>query len=100
MTIQFEWDSDKAASNRKKHGVSFELATKVFDDPYAFFSQDRVVDGEERWQCIGHVGLYTLVLVAYTYRGLEDGDEIVRIISARLATTHERRRYERECGSS
>ena len=100
MGIQFEWDAGKAASNLKKHGISFELASRVFDDPLAFFAQDRVVDGEERWQCIGHVGLYTLILVAYVYRGLEDEDEIVRIISARLATGAERRRYERECGSS
>lgn len=100
MSIQFEWDADKAASNFKKHGISFDLAIKVFDDPNAFFSQDRVVEGEERWQCIGYVGAYTLVLVAYTYRGMEDEDEIVRIISARLATSHERRRYEKECSSS
>lgn len=99
MGIQFEWDPHKAASNFKKHGLSFELASKVFDDPLAFFSQDRVVDGEERWQCIGHIGQYTLILVAYVYRGIETEDEIVRIISARLATGAERRRYERECSS-
>ena len=100
MSFLFEWDSKKAASNFKKHGISFELASRVFDDPLAFFAQDRVVDAEERWQCIGHIGLYTLILVAYVHRGFDDKDEIVRIISARLATGAERRRYERECSPS
>jgi uncharacterized DUF497 family protein len=89
--IQFEWDEDKARSNRLKHGVSFEEATRVFEDPLALTTQDRTVNGEPRWQAIGWAG--TLVLfVAYTVR--EEGmDEVVRIISARRASKKERHRY-------
>ena len=43
--MRFEWDPAKAAANRRKHGVSFETAARVFADPYALFEQDRTVDG-------------------------------------------------------
>lgn len=99
IQYEYEWDDEKAASNLKKHGISFELATRVFEDPYAIYRQDRFVDGEERWQCIGHAGKFVFVLVAYTYRGIDDAHEIVRIISAREATKHERRLYGREYSS-
>ncbi|MDR0239072.1 MAG: BrnT family toxin [Deltaproteobacteria bacterium] len=91
--MSFEWDVDKNRENFAKHGVSFELACKVFDDPLVSYLFDRIVDGEERWQAIGKVLHVPLLVVAHTWRD-QDGEEIVRIISARQASSHERRRYE------
>lgn len=48
MAIQFEWDAAKAESNRRKHGVSFETAVRVFADPLHVSEQDRIEDGEQR----------------------------------------------------
>lgn len=49
----YQWDAVKAASNLRKHGVSFEEAVEVFDDPLVEIEQDRIVDGEQRWQATG-----------------------------------------------
>jgi hypothetical protein len=90
--LRFEWDPVKARSNRRKHGVTFEEAMHVFDDPHAHFEQDRSAGGELRWQAIGLVGGVVLLLVAHTVR--EEGrDEVIRLISARRATGKERRQY-------
>jgi uncharacterized DUF497 family protein len=55
--------------------------------------QDRIVEGEQRWQTLGLIEDTIVVLVAHTYRE-ENGEEVIRIISARKATSHERRAYE------
>ena len=91
--IVFEWDDAKAASNRRKHSISFEVATQVFEDPHSLSEQDRIVDGEVRWLTIGLVEGVVVVLVVHT---VQEGmwEETVRIISARRATRKERRRYE------
>jgi uncharacterized protein len=92
--VRFEWDSVKARTNERKHGISFEDAMHVFDDPYALFEQDRSDEvGERRWQALGLAEGAAVLLVAHTVR--EEGeDELVRIISARRATRKERTRYE------
>ena len=96
MATRFEWDPVKARSNRRKHGVTFEEAMHVFDDPHAHFEQDRSAGGELRWQAIGLVGGVVLLLVAHTVR--EEGrDEVIRLISARRATGKERRQYGETC---
>jgi uncharacterized DUF497 family protein len=98
--ILFEWDAEKAKSNRRKHGIAFDDAMQVFDDPFAVAAPERIEHGELRWQTIGIVAGVVIVLVAHTVR--EEGmDEIIRIISARRATRKERARYEqsREEGS-
>jgi len=91
--ILFEWDEAKAESNHRKHGVSFDLAAEVFDDPYAVAEQDRVEDGEPRWQTIGMVEGVVVLLVGHTVQEGES-DEIIRSITARKATRKERERYE------
>ena len=91
--MKFEWDEDKNRANYAKHGVSFEIASKVFDDPLVAYLFDRIVEGEERWHAIGKVLMLPLLVVAHTWRD-QDGREVVRIISARQATSQERRRYE------
>ena len=95
MSTGFEWDAAKAAANRSKHGISFELATRVFADPLAVSRQDRVKGGEQRWQTIGLVDGVLLLLVAHTVRD-ESESEVIRIISARKATRKERRDHEQE----
>jgi uncharacterized DUF497 family protein len=92
--ILFEWDQGKARSNRRKHGITFEDAMQVFDDPFALAAQDRIEGGECRWQTIGMVEGMVIVIVAHTVE--EEGqDEIIRIISARQATRKERIRYDK-----
>lgn len=91
--MRFEWDPRKDKANREKHGIGFELAQRVFDDPNHLSLQNRHESGEERWQTLGLIGPYAILLVAHTYED-ENGEEIVRIISARKATRAERRRYD------
>lgn len=91
--MRIEWDKNKADSNLAKHGVSFETAMLVFDDPLHLSIQDRFENGEERWQTMGRVGPSVVLLVAHTYFD-DDGEEYVRIISARKATKQERKHYE------
>jgi len=94
--IWFEWDPAKAKANQRKHGVSFELAQHVFDDPDALADHDRIEGGERRWQTIGMVGGVLLLLVAHTVEFGNVEDEVIRIISARHADAKERLRYEKE----
>ena len=91
--MRFEWDAEKAESNWRKHRIRFATAVRVFDDPRVLLDQDREVDGEERWSAIGMVSGALVLAVAHTARD-QDGEEIVRIISARTATKWERRVYE------
>jgi len=91
--MKFVWDAAKNSSNQKKHRVSFETAQQVFDDPLHVSKQDRLENGEQRWQTIGLVQSVLLLLVAHTYTEI-DGREAVRIISARKADKTERRIYE------
>jgi uncharacterized DUF497 family protein len=92
--IFFEWDEGKAKSNQRKHGVSFERAKFVFQDPYALVEQDRVEGGQRRWQTLGLVEGIVLLLVAHTIVE-KDEDDLVRIISARRANRQEQLRYEK-----
>lgn len=91
--MRFEWDPGKNLLSIAKHKLSFETAKLIFQDPQIHSELERVVDGEERWQSIGYLNNVLTVLVAHTVRD-EDGEEIIRILSARKATPHERRRYE------
>ncbi|HKS32593.1 MAG TPA: BrnT family toxin [Enterobacteriaceae bacterium] len=93
MLTEFEWDENKAKSNRRKHGICFENAVLVFDDPNHLSRLERYEKGEHRWQSIGLVNGVIIILVVHTLR-YESGDEIIRIISARRADRKERSRYE------
>jgi uncharacterized protein len=86
---RFVWDSEKAASNLKKHGVSFEAACEVFFDPFLFV-EDASVPKEARDAAIGMTEDWTLLLVVHLYRE----EEVIRIISARRATAQEKGTYE------
>ena len=83
----FEWDSEKAKLNKIKHGISFKLATRVFDDENRLTRRDKEhSQDEERIQVIGKVG--NILFVVYTERG-----ERIRLISAREATPTEKEWY-------
>lgn len=92
--MRFEWDPAKEAANQRRHGVSFDEAREVFDDPLHLSVRDRrFTYFEERWITVGRTENRRLVVVANMY--FDDNDEeIVRIISAREATTHERQQHE------
>jgi len=92
MDIRFEWDRAKAETNQRKHRVSFELAMRVFFDPLALSAQNRVENGEYRWQTIGLVEDVALVVAHTVWE--DGGTQVIRIISARRAEPRERRRYE------
>ncbi len=91
--MRFIWDEKKSRRNLAKHKVSFETAMLVFDDPPAISLPERIKNGEERWQTLGLVGGIVVLLVAHTYHE-EGGEEVIRIVSARKATPHERKIYE------
>ena len=93
--MRFTWDERKNRANRRKHGVSFETAMLVFADRFVIFEQDREVDGEARWQAVGTVNEQILLLVAHTYEEHE-GEETIRIISARRAARLEEGAYYRQ----
>ncbi|MBA3440990.1 MAG: BrnT family toxin [Pyrinomonadaceae bacterium] len=92
MSLTFEWDEDKAAENLAKHGVSFSEASTVFADPLSRTIPDPLhSDEEERFVVLGMSTLQHILTVVHTFRG-----QNIRIISARQATSRERKDYERE----
>lgn len=88
--MDFSWDERKAAANLKKHGVSFGEAATVFADPLALAINDEV--HPDRTLLLGTSVRHRLLLVVHA----ELDESTIRIISARRATSHERRRYEEE----
>jgi uncharacterized DUF497 family protein len=91
--MRWTWDPRKAAANRAKHGLSFETAVLVFDDPLHASKPDPHTDGD-RWQTIGIVGPVLLLVVHTWPEESKDGELVGRIISARKATARERKAYE------
>lgn len=94
MTVQFEWDEDKAAANLAKHATSFDEASTVFNDAFSLTIYDEAHSfNEERYIDIGTSQSLRLLVVVYVVVYTERGSHI-RIISARQATTAERSYYE------
>jgi len=85
----FEWDDAKARSNLSKHGVTFEEATTVFDDPHAIDAPD--LDDFDRFVIIGVSSRSRVLFVVHAIRGKR-----VRIVSARRASAAQRRKYEED----
>jgi uncharacterized DUF497 family protein len=91
--VLFEWDKRKAKSNLGKHKVSFELAAFIFQDHSILSVLDaRFSYEEERWHSIGMIE-NIILFVSHTAGVIENGEEIIRIISAREATPREKQRY-------
>jgi len=91
MAIRFEWDESKNKSNRTKHGIWFEEAQSVFDDPLGRLFVDDAMD-EDRFILVGTSSSSSLLVIVHGYR---DQDTVIRIISARKATKRERTFYEK-----
>jgi uncharacterized protein len=101
--VRYEWDEAKNVRNQRKHaGVSFEMAALVFEDVFCLIAPDRIdpVTSEQRWHAIGAVqmepGIAAVLLVVHVYREENNGEEIIRIVSARAAEKHEFRRYQEQ----
>ena len=91
MDTQFEWDDDKARSNEQKHGITFNEASTVLEDPLAvIFDDAEHSDEESREIIVGYSNHSRLLIVSFTQR-----EPAVRIISARRATPREREKHER-----
>jgi uncharacterized protein len=95
LETRYEWDEAKNRSNQKKHGISFEEGTLAFRDPLRVTLQDRIEDGEIRWQTFGMARGVLLLMVVHTS---DDWESIVRIISVRRVSKIERRIYENQNG--
>lgn len=90
--LRFEWDARKAAANLRKHGVSFDEARTVFFDESALLRPDEEhSDDEDRFVLLGVSGRLRTVVVCHCYR---QDDEVIRLISARKASSDERRQYD------
>lgn len=94
VVYDFEWDAHKAASNLKKHGVTFEQATSVFLDALALTVFDATHSQyEERWFTLGVTIEGALLAIAHTYQASSPTNIRARIISARPATKQEQHFY-------
>ena len=92
--MRFEWDPAKDARNQEKHAISFSEAKEVFDDPLHVSVLDlRFSYFEERWITVGSTLGKQILVVANMFFN-SDGEEVIRIISAREASKNERRQYE------
>ena len=89
--IAFEWDSQKAIANVRKHKVKFELAAEAFFDPFVCYLDEQIVGSELRERLVGLTTTWLLLLVVYAIRG-----DVIRIISARMVTKAEREIYENQ----
>jgi uncharacterized protein len=91
MGYAFEWDSDKAVSNQKKHRIAFDEAKTIFGDPneLTIYDEDHSAE-EDRYISLGRSSRGRLIVVSYTER-----DDRIRIISARPANRRERNEYEK-----
>src|ERR1022692_348408 len=82
----FAWDEKKNRINRRKHGMSFETAARIFEDPNVVSYRDRVVDQEERWHAIGCAGGIAILFVVHTSEE-QHGEEEIRIIRSEEHTS-------------
>ena len=94
--MRFEWDKAKATSNFKKHRVSFDEATTVFDDPLAHIFDDERHSTEERREIIIRYSIINRLLLVYF---IERNEDVIRIFSARQPTKNERQDHEENASS-
>ena len=96
MQYNFEWDPNKARTNARKHGVTFEDAAEIFNDPMALtiFDDEASSDEEDRWITLGRVRGQHYLVVVHTFRNPTHDTVTIRLISARPASKHEIRQYE------
>ncbi len=86
--ISFEWDEEKDRRNFAKHGIHFKTAAKVFLDPNKLIREDEEHPEEKRYDVLGRVGKVLFVVCAFREQN------VIRLISARIASTEEKARYD------
>jgi len=92
--MRFEWDQKKNIANQKKHGISFDEAIEIFDDPLHVSILDKKYSYfEERWITVGATKNISIVVAVNLFFD-DEGEEVIRLISAREATHNERKKYE------
>ena len=98
MEVRFTWDQAKAGRNKRKHGVSFEQAQEIFEDPdHVVIENYRLVrENEQRYQAIGLSHRALLLVVIFVDRSESDEEIVIRLISARKANQYETFLYENE----
>jgi uncharacterized protein len=95
MKYNFEWDRQKEISNFRKHKIAFEIAASIFLDPHALTIFDNEHSGsEDRWVSIGIAGNKNILVVVHTFEIIDEASAVIRIISARKATTNEIKNYQ------
>ena len=93
--MKYEWNEEKNKLNQQKHSISFEEAKEVFEDALQISKLDkRFSYFEERWITVGTTSKHKVLVVANLFF-TDDGEEIIRIISARKANKQEKESYER-----
>lgn len=97
MRYYFDWDPNKAKTNRKKHGISFEQASTIFLDPkmISIFDTEHS-EYEDRWATIGIDRNGILLVVVHTFQQSDSDCYKIRIVSARKATRKESKQYREE----
>ena len=95
MRARFTWDRAKAERNQRVHGISFETAKEVFDDPNQIVGENYFIEeeGEQRSQVIGMTRSLALLLVVFVDRS-DPGAEVIHLISVRKAVDYEKSIYE------
>ena len=97
MRLIFDWDEKKNALNKKAHGISFEVAARVFYDPLCKCEPDNAHnDSEERFITAGYISQHSCIMVVHTTQELDDDCTLIRIISARKLDKSERKRHEND----
>jgi uncharacterized DUF497 family protein len=92
LDMLFDWDENKAQENEEKHGVTFEEAMTAFGDDHAqIYDDEEHSASENRFILLGFSEKKRILMICHCYR---ESDTVTRIISARKATPHERKRYE------
>lgn len=91
--VVFQWDERKNLSNKKKHGLSFNIAHRAFFDEHRVTEFHRVENGEERWKTLGLLGGEVVVFIGHLVHEDHLGREVIRIVTARKADATERGEY-------
>ncbi len=93
--MKFTYDGKKNRKNLARHDVDFQTAERVFEDAYSLTMRDAVHDEEEeRYVTLGEIAPGVVLFVVHTWYADDDGEEVIRLISARAATSREKRSYE------
>lgn len=94
--MKIEWDEKKNKKNIKVHGVSFDEAKEILDDPFCISILDKRFDySEERWISLGSTTTGKLLVIGYAYYLSRNVEDRIRMITARKATKKEREQYEK-----